>query len=217
VPLRTGPDGPLPYLLHTPAAPPDAPPPLIVFLHGRGEAGDEKDSLEGVAETGLPMLARDDALPAVAGREFPFVIVAPQARALWRDQRKELSEFLGLVPGRHGADAARVYLTGISMGADACWDLAKRSPARIAALLPVFGGVPLRFGKARRIPTWVFAGAEDGAYRIDRIKSRVDRRAPRGAEIKLTTIPGAGHERKSWDPIYAREDVYTWLLKQPPT
>ena len=63
----------LPYLLYPPA-PAGAPrerSPLVLFLHGMGERGDDLSLL---TQEGLPTLAE-------AGRAFPFFIAAPQCPA----------------------------------------------------------------------------------------------------------------------------------------
>ncbi len=57
----------LDYLLHVP--PTEGKHPLILFLHGRGECG---DNLERVMAHGVPRVVRENP-------DFPYVVVAPQA------------------------------------------------------------------------------------------------------------------------------------------
>jgi predicted peptidase len=123
------------YLLHLPGGyedQPDALWPLILFLHGAGERGDD---LEAVARHGIPREAlRRPGL-------LPFVAISPQcpAGAIWDDLVDELLTLLTAVESQLRVDLARVYLTGLSMGGYGAWHLACLQPTRFAALAPVCG------------------------------------------------------------------------------
>src|ERR1700754_1716895 len=84
----------LPYLLWMPepAQRPAAGWPLVIFLHGSGERGDD---LARVKANGPPKYAG-------AGRRFPFVLVAPQiaADAVWQSDALEalISNLLARLP-----------------------------------------------------------------------------------------------------------------------
>ena len=43
-------------------------------------------------------------------------------------------------------DLNRVYVTGLSMGGFATWDILQREPDKFAAAMPVCGGADLSFG-----------------------------------------------------------------------
>src|SRR5689334_13359023 len=93
-------------------------PPLIVFLHGSGERGDTVRTLESVLVHSLPWLAVNQRLPSkVHGMAFPFLIVCHQSsRPLWKDEVTRVIDLINEVCQKEGADPARCYLSGVSMG-----------------------------------------------------------------------------------------------------
>lgn len=105
--------------------------PLVIFLHGSGERGDDHDLL---TLHGRPHYA-------LAGKEYPFVMIAPQCpNGLFRGCQLES---LNLLPdGSIGGlclDPKRVYLTGLSMGGTGTFLWAMSDAHRFAALSPVCG------------------------------------------------------------------------------
>ncbi|MCC9137136.1 hypothetical protein ACFSKU_20765 [Pontibacter silvestris] len=100
------------YKIYFPASYEDQPEkkwPLILFLHGAGERG---NNLELLKRQGLPQYLQDK-------KEFPFVVAYPQcpARSYW--QVPALNEWLQEILTKVRADESRIYLTGISMGGTA--------------------------------------------------------------------------------------------------
>jgi predicted peptidase len=137
---RSGSYGKLRYLLFSPSRSAPTPPPLILFLHGRGESLHRSDEpLVKVKAKGLPMLAGDGGLPAFHDGDFPSWSSVP--RQLGQGGSLNFGDLVGLLDelaesGR--ADANRTCLTGISMGGGRI--LAPRRQSR--ALMPVSGCVP---------------------------------------------------------------------------
>lgn len=195
---------PLPYLLYAPETPADARLPLILFLHGAGERGSDLDR---VTTQGLPQL-----LPNLP--ELTFV-VAPQcpASSWWTLELDALERLLDEVQENYPVDAARVYLTGLSMGGYGTWHLALKDPGRIAALAPVCGGgiLPLAH-KLRAIPTWAFHGAEDEVVPPAASEKMVEAVTKAGGQANLTVYPGVGHN--SWARAYSEPDLYSWMFAQ---
>ena len=75
--------------------------PLLIFLHGSGERGDD---LSLVKTHGPPKLIE-------SGRRFPFIVVSPQCPAYQRWQPAVLSALLDDLEGRLKIDRSRIYLT----------------------------------------------------------------------------------------------------------
>lgn len=195
---------PLPYLLYAPETPTDARLPLILFLHGAGERGDD---LERVRAQGLPQL-----LPNVPE---PTFIVAPQcpASSWWTLELSALEALLGEVQARYPVDAARVYLTGLSMGGYGTWHLALKNPTRFAALVPVCsGGIPPLAHKLKDLPIRAFHGADDDVVPPSASEKMVEAVIKTGGQAKLTIYPGVGHN--SWARAYDEPDLYTWMFAQ---
>jgi len=90
--------------------------PLVVFLHGAGERGND---LELVKKHGPPKLIDE-------GRSFSAIVVSPQCAAgrWWHWQLLELTALVDEIAAKHKVDEDRVYLTGLSMGGFGTWALA---------------------------------------------------------------------------------------------
>src|SRR6478752_10539362 len=80
--------------------------PLVLFLHGAGERGDD---LEKVKIHGPPKLVSQ-------GKEFPFVLVSPQVPTGGRWNAEELSKLVDWLTNTYRIDKQRLYVTGLSMG-----------------------------------------------------------------------------------------------------
>ncbi|MEO1618458.1 MAG: prolyl oligopeptidase family serine peptidase [Planctomycetota bacterium] len=177
--------------------------PLVLFLHGAGERGND---IGLVKKHGPPKLIDQ-------GKEFPFVVVSPQCpKDVWWEPF-ELTELLDHVIKTHKIDEDRIYVTGLSMGGFGTWRLAAHTPERFAAIAPICGGGDL-FSTRRfaTLPTWAFHGAKDNVVPLERSQEMVDAMKQRGGEPKLTVYPDAGHD--SWTATYDNPAFYEWLLTQ---
>ncbi len=192
------------YLLYLPQDYENRPAwPLVLFLHGSGERGDD---LELVKVHGPPKLISQ-------GKHFPFIVVSPQCPAKHRWQAPELAALLDQIETDHKVDRDRIYITGLSMGGFGTWALANYSPQRFAAIAPVCGGGETFWARdLKSLPIWVFHGAKDQAVPLKRSQDMVDALEKQGADIKFTIYPDAGHD--SWTATYDNPDFYAWLLEQ---
>ncbi|MBM4090130.1 MAG: phospholipase [Planctomycetes bacterium] len=177
--------------------------PLILFLHGAGERG---DNLNLVKKHGPPKLI-------AAGQDFPFIIASPQCPKDRRWEPFELAALVDEVVAKNKVDEDRIYVTGLSMGGFGTWSLAAYQPRRFAALVPICGGGdPIMARLFRPIPAWVFHGAKDTVVPIERSERMVEAMNKSGGTVKFTVYPDAGHD--SWTETYANPELYDWLLQQ---
>ena len=102
--------------------------PLILTLHGRGEAGLD---IGLVRRQGLPLRIEEKG-------GLPFVIVAPLSSD-WAWNVEALDALLDEVLKRYRVDLDRIYVTGNSMGGNGTWALAANCPERFAAIAPICG------------------------------------------------------------------------------
>jgi len=174
--------------------------PLILFLHGAGESGDD---LSRVKKNGLPKI--------VETKDLPFVIVSPQSpRMGWNAEA--LNALLDEVMKDNRIDPDRVYLTGLSMGGYGTWALASAHPERFAAIAPICGGGDSKqAGRLKGLPTWVFHGAKDPTVPLARSEDMVKAIKEAGGKPKFTVYPEAGHD--SWSETYDNPELYEWFLK----
>jgi len=186
--------------------------PLMLFLHGAGERG---TNIQRVAVHGPPKLVKE-------GRNFPFILVAPQCPEGERWQNDSLLKLLEQVMAEHKVDAGRVYLTGLSMGGYGTWKLALANPEKFAAIAPICGGGEYidallanraKAAALRSLPVWAFHGAKDQVVPLEESERMVNALKKVGVkDVKLTVYPEANHD--SWTETYNNPEFYEWLLKQ---
>ena len=196
----------LSYLIWMPPAEAERPAagwPLVIFLHGSGERGEDLDQ---VKAHGLPELA-------AAGHAFPFVLVAPQVPNELAWDSDALEALRADLVARLPIDVDRVLMTGMSMGGYGTWNYAVDYPDRLAGIAPVCGiGDSDRAERLRRVPVWAFHGALDDSVPIAGDQEMVDTLRAVGGNVRFTVYPDVGHD--AWERAYAEKDLYDWLLAQ---
>lgn len=176
--------------------------PLILFLHGASERG---DNLELVKRHGPPKLAEE-------GKEFRFIIVSPQCPEGQWWSTELLNRLMDNITGEYRVDEDRIYLTGLSMGGFGTWDLASAYPDRFAAIAPICGGShPELAWNMRHIPVWVFHGAKDEVVPVGLSEIMVKALKKYNPEVMLTIYPEAQHD--SWTETYNNPELYKWFLQ----
>jgi predicted peptidase len=177
--------------------------PLLLFLHGSGERGDD---LELVKKHGPPKLIAD-------GKGFPFIVVSPQCPKDRRWEPIELVALLDDLSEKYKVDEDRIYITGLSMGGFGTWRLAAYASERIAAIAPICGGGEKYWvERFADLPVWAFHGAKDTAVPPERSQLMIDELEKYGGNPKLTIYPEAEHD--SWTETYNNPEFYEWLLAQ---
>ena len=178
--------------------------PLILFLHGMGERGDD---LGLVKRHGIPKIVEQR-------EDFPFIAVSPQCpgNSFWPVEVDALNALLDEIVTKYAVDEDRVYLTGLSMGGFGTWSLATSYPERFAAIVPICGrGDPKKACVLKDIPVWVFHGAEDKTVPPEDSKNMVNALKECGGNVQFTLYPEVGHD--SWTQTYNNPELYEWLLK----
>jgi predicted peptidase len=195
--------GSLRYLISVPrgyGAAPEQRWPLLLFLHGAGERGDD---LSLVARHGPPRVVEE-------GTELPFILVAPQCPTDERWSVSTLSALLDEVTGGTAADADRICVTGMSMGGSGTWELAAAYPHRFAAIAPICGRPSLDSAAAiAHLPIWTFHGAKDPVVPVTGTEAMVAALRRLGSTVRYTRYPDAAHD--SWTQTYTNSELYTWL------
>lgn len=182
--------------------------PLLLFLHGGGESG---NSLGKVKRNGPPKLIAQ-------GRQFPFLILAPQnpyGKKWWNT--RAVMQLLDTIVANNRVDTNRIYLTGLSRGGGAAWELAVQYPDTFAAMAVVCGMTPVPYAAwiNRDMPIWVFHGEEDESIPISESETMVNRLKEMGYDVKFTRYPGVGHD--SWVKAYNTDALYEWFMEQERT
>jgi len=198
----------LAYALWTPVgeAPRDGWP-LVLFLHGAGERGDD---LALVDVHGPPKLAAT--MPQLWGS----VIVAPQCPADVWWTTEPLVALLDDVRRDHSIDARRIYVTGLSMGGFGTFELVATHPELFAAAVPICGGMRAEreaaIVAAKDVPMRVFHGGADTVVPPAMSERVVAHLLSVGSDVELTVYPKVGHD--AWSAPYADPALWEWLFAQ---
>jgi predicted peptidase len=177
--------------------------PLIVFLHGAGERGDD---LAVVKKHGPPKLVETNG-------EFRFIVASPQVEKDGRWKPEDVAALIDHLSKTLKVDKSRVYLTGLSMGGAGTWNTAVKYGDKLAAIVPICGRGDLNaVEKIKDLPTWVFVGAKDREDLVQGNDDIVAALKKAGGSPKYTVYPDAGHD--SWTVTYDNPELYKWLLEQ---
>lgn len=198
--------------------------PVVLFLHGAGERGDDNQ---------LQLLYLPELMAGAEYRQkFPCFLIAPQCRTdqKWvevdwsadtTEQPEEASDQLNVALGalddvieNYPIDPARVYLTGLSMGGYGSWDAAARYPQRFAAVVPVCGGGDEQTASSlASVPIWAVHGDEDQAVPVARSRRMIEAIREAGGSPHFTELKGVDHD--SWTPAYSDPNgVLAWMFEQ---
>ena len=177
--------------------------PLVLFLHGAGERGED---IEKVKIHGPPKLVSQ-------GKQFPFVLVSPQVPTGGRWNAPELGKLLDELTNTYRIDQQRLYVTGLSMGGSGTWSLVSAFPDRFAAAMPMCGRGDLEAAeKLAKTPIWVLVGAKDREQTVQNCQDMATALAKAGCKGRLTVYFELLHD--CWTVTYNNPETYEWLLSQ---
>lgn len=203
----------LPYLLYIPEAQMEmnqSQIPLMVFLHGMGERGDDLCS---VRVHGLPKVIEN-------GLTLPMFVVSPQcpATTAWSEISEVVNDLIDSLCEKYPIDQDRIYLTGLSMGGFGTWKLLVTYPDRFAAAAPICGGLmdaryqPSILGRIVNVPIWNFHGDADSVVPVSSSDFLVEKLREFGGKIRYTRYPGVDHN--SWTATYENPALYQWFFSK---
>jgi predicted peptidase len=198
--------------------------PLVIFLHGSGERGNDN---EAQLKWGVENFATDEAM-----KLHPAIVIAPQCPAgqrwsnfsntnkgsmtLQPSPSSSMELLIGLIRSVEKnlpVDTNRIYITGLSMGGFGTYDAIERYPAMFAAAVPVCGGGDASKAAATaHIPTWIFHGSEDPTVNPQYSLDMAEALRKAGGHPGLTMYPETGHF--SWIAAYSDPAMMAWLFRQ---
>jgi predicted peptidase len=196
------------YALHKPSNTKEKKP-LIVFISGDGEKGTD---IEKVKMHGPLKYLKSHALDAY--------VLAPQCKENENWSIESIYELILKIQKENKIDPDRIYVTGLSSGGWAAWNLALSYPEKFAAIVPISGFVDLieleNACKIANIPTRIFHGLLDDVVKVDyAISIYRELKKCNAKDVKLTIFDDAGHD--SWSRVYDNPEIYEWMLKQNKT
>lgn len=198
--------------------------PLVVFLHGAGERGD--DNIQQLRWLPELMVGED------RRERFPCYLLAVQCPAgeQWVDvpwgERQPRATPKRATPAMEavlqaldelladpGIDPARVYVTGLSMGGYGAWDLIVRRGDQVAAAVPVCGGGhPSIVRQTQGLPIELWHAANDTVVPVERARLMVAEMQLLGIVPRYFEDAHAGHA--VWRKAYADGAAIDWMFAQ---
>ena len=210
--------------------------PMVVFLHGGGERGDDNEKTLTANQGGTVW-----ALPQEQAQRPAYVLV-PQGRAVWdggfgrtRNAENKLDLVRALEPAddlrtaqallqqvlaaHPGIDRQRLYLTGISQGGLGTWAWNLLEPTLFAAMVPVCGGGdPAQVAVLKDKPLWAFHAAADPVVPADLSRRAVAAVRAAGGQPRYTEYDNATYffpmAHFAWVPAYQNAEMRAWLFAQ---
>jgi len=176
--------------------------PMLLFLHGSGERGND---LNKIRRHGPPK-------EIAAGRKYPFIVVSPQCPDGQMWDPAVLTQLLDMVERRYRVDKTHEYVTGLSLGGYGTYELAAMNPKRFAAIAPISGGGSwLTADLIEKTPAFIVHGDSDPTVPCDEDRKLAQYLKDNGDEVRYTEVKGGGHD--VWSDVYAGDELYTWLLQ----
>lgn len=193
------------YILHKPANIKEQKP-LIVFISGDGEKG-----------TDLEKVKINGPLKYLKTHELDAYVLAPQCKEEEKWSIESIYELILKVQKENKIDPSRIYVTGLSSGGWAAWNLALSYPDKFAAVVPISGFVDLieleSACKIANTPTRIFHGLLDDVVKVDyAIAIYKELKKCNAKDVQLTIFDDAGHD--SWTRVYDNPEIYEWMFKQ---
>jgi predicted peptidase len=203
--------------------------PLILFLHGAGERGNdnEKQLLHG----------GDLFLKDSIRKNYPAIVVFPQCAAndFWSNiivhddsvAQKKIFEFPANLPPKtdlrlvilllsdleknYKVDTKRIYVGGLSMGGMGTYELVRNMPGKFVAAFAICGGAdPITAKQISKPSWWIFHGLKDNVVDPQLSKNMAAALKDAGADVKITLYPEDGHD--SWDDAFKEPQFFSWMF-----
>jgi predicted peptidase len=202
--------------------------PLVLFLHGAGERGeDNKKQLVYGSQLFLNETHRDS---------FPAIVIFPQCPTndYWSKLEADRStrpisfkykydkppttamtsviNLMEIMVEKPYVNTDQVYAMGLSMGGMGTFEIIYRKPEMFAAAIPICGGGDPESvtAYAETIPLWIFHGAKDDVFDPNLSVKMVSAILKVGGFPRFTLYDFANHN--SWDPAFAEPELLKWLF-----
>ena len=198
--------------------------PVILFLHGSGQRGD--DNVAQLSGGLVPWMFCDSNFY----QTYPAIVIAPQCpeneqwvNTPWSDGSYSIgdipeSQAMSLtfalteqVVADYNADSERVSVTGMSMGGYGAWDIIERHSGFFYSAVPVCGaGDPAKAAEIGSCHVTAYHGDNDDTVPVSGTLDMCAAMDSIGVSNDLVIMNGYGHA--IWDDVYANEYVYRFML-----
>jgi poly(3-hydroxybutyrate) depolymerase len=185
--------------------------PLVLFMHGAGERGND-NRYQLVGQTGALVFAAE-----TNQLDHPSFMAAPQCPVgySWADSSIRLRVFgmIDALQTEFSLDTNRLYITGLSLGGNGTWDYIAQYPGKYAAAVPMSGwGNSALASRMTQIAIWNFHAANDSTVDVSNSRSIVSAIRRLGGNPIYTEYATGGHV--IWTPAYNTPVLMGWLYAQ---
>jgi predicted peptidase len=212
--------------------------PIVFFLHGAGERGNDNERQLGSAAN----LFLKDSLR----EKYTAIVVFPQCpkggswssskwvfdtipnqkpdptkpkghfefppNATATKEMKLLMKLIGDLENKYKLDKERFYVGGFSMGAMGTFELVNYMQNKFAAAFPICGGAHVETAKnMRKTSWWMFHGGKDLLILPESSEKMAVALKSYGADVKRSLYPEVGHSQTK---ALAENDLLQWLFSQ---
>lgn len=202
--------------------------PIILFLHGAGEVGNNNTTQ--LVNCGKAFL-RDS-----IRKNYPAFVLVPQCAKndTWANATRKvtkagkiertffekgkptkdmqlLQKLLKQIIHGYSVDNRRVYVGGLSMGGMGTYEIVRRNPRLFAAAFPICGGANVAIvPKLKHVNWWVFHGADDKTVSPEYDENMVTAMKGLNIPVQFSLYPNTGHN--SWDKAFDETGLFSWIF-----
>ncbi|MDH5381918.1 MAG: hypothetical protein OEW75_13755, partial [Cyclobacteriaceae bacterium] len=157
--------------------------------------------------------------PTLDSRAFPGFVLFPQCLNNWNGG--QIEDVLRLVyllmnDPAINIDPNRIYVHGLSLGAENIITALKRDPSLFACaalMSPSNSDTKVRNDTTiSNVPLWVFQGGRDSNPSPNKTQNLKRWFEELGGSVRYTLYPNLGHG--TWNTAYAEPDFFTWFLEK---
>ena len=201
--------------------------PLIIFLTGAGQFGNGSVDLPALLNDGLAQLLDERRFPGtftINGETFSFIVFTPQFKNF--ASVLNVKECIAFAKANYRVDTSRIYLSGLSIGAELAADAGAEIPLQLAAVVPL-AGIPQDYLTTNKcqvlasnnLPLWAFHSQNDPIYPITTATAFINKINSFSPSLrsKITVWPTGGHDAwtRAIEPAYKEGgmNIYEWMLQ----
>jgi len=197
--------------------------PLIIFLHGVGERGNDNE---------LQLVhGKDLFINMNRNNNFPSIVAFPQCskNSYWANVSRINNSFsfsdnptenksLKLVEGminelqsNFKINSNQIYIGGLSMGGMGTFELVYRNPDMFAAAFAICGGANPKIGEKISKTNWrIYHGDKDFVVPVKLSIDMYNSIKSFNKNVYLKIYPDVNHN--SWDNVFREPDLFKWLF-----
>ncbi len=181
--------------------------PVLVFLHGIGERGNNLADIEKYA---LPKYLNEF--------DIPYIVIAPQCHEnnFWDYHLRDVEKVLEIEYKNFEFDKNNIFVLGSSMGAYGAWNYIIERPNLFKGIISVAGGIMLPLDRVllpiKEKAILIYHGDNDDVVDVNQSITAYNKLKNIGAaNIELKIIKGDNHYLSSH--AFKDKYLYEWLEK----